>query len=204
MIAVEGRSNFLVAGCVRQHVTGNLFDRELIEGHVSVKSVNDPVSPPPHAAHTIALIAVGIRITCRVQPAHSHTFPVTRRLEKAVNYLFVRIRRCVLEEGIDFSRSWRQPGEVKGRPANQGALVRFRRWNKLLSFQAGESKMVNRIARPVTVLDLRWLHPLGRNEGPVFLPLRPLLDPTTDQVDFPIGHLRLAGIGGWHPHRLVV
>src|SRR5258708_5488733 len=37
----------------------------------------------------------------------------------------------------------------------------------------------------------------------MLLPLRALLDPLPDQLDFAIAELSLTGIGRWHPHSLI-
>jgi len=45
VIAVKAAGNFLVGGCIREEVTGELPDGELIEREVFVECTNDPVSP---------------------------------------------------------------------------------------------------------------------------------------------------------------
>ena len=46
-------------GCgIGQQVTGDLLERELIEGHVGIERVHHPIAPGPDFAEVIALEAV--------------------------------------------------------------------------------------------------------------------------------------------------
>ena len=64
---------------VGQQVAGELLDRELVERHVAVEGVDHPVAPPPHVALAVGLVAVGVGIAGRVEPAGRHPLAVARR-----------------------------------------------------------------------------------------------------------------------------
>ena len=89
VIPVEGRSNELVPGSVGHHVTRDLFNGELVEGHVAVEGVNHPIAPTPHIAHAVSRIPVGVAIARRIQPAHRHSLTVSRRPEETVHQVFI-------------------------------------------------------------------------------------------------------------------
>ena len=89
MIPVEAGRDFLVERGVGQQVTGDLLDGEAIEGHVLIKGVDHPVTPSPHGSLAVSLIAVGVGIAGRVQPANRHPLAIARRLEQPVHQLLV-------------------------------------------------------------------------------------------------------------------
>src|SRR5262249_62118556 len=60
-----------------------------------------------------------------------------------------------------------------------------------------EDEGVDAVAHPAGVLDPWRGQAARRKEGPVFLPLRPLLDPAPDQLDLLSGQLA-TGAGGRH------
>ena len=49
-------------------MTGKLLDGELVEGHVRVERVDDPVAPGPDVAQVIALEAVGVGVAGEIKP----------------------------------------------------------------------------------------------------------------------------------------
>src|SRR5262245_20900171 len=53
---------------LRQHIAGELFDRELIERHVFVKGIDYPITIFPDHSRAIFFVAVGIGITRQVEP----------------------------------------------------------------------------------------------------------------------------------------
>ena len=125
MVAIETAGDLLLESSVWQHVSGDLLNRELIEGHVLVEGINDPIAPPPHASLGIRLIAVGIGISRRIQPAARHLLGVARGLEQTIDYLFVSIGRAVSEKGIHFGRGRREATQIECQPADLGGKVRF-------------------------------------------------------------------------------
>ena len=58
VVAVEAGGQNLFVRRIRQKITGQLLNRELIERHVVVERTNHPVAPGPHRTLTVTLIAV--------------------------------------------------------------------------------------------------------------------------------------------------
>ena len=69
MVAIEPSGNLLVEGWQRQQIAGKLFDREAVERQIMVICVDDPVTPAPHDARAVGLIATGVRVPSCIQPA---------------------------------------------------------------------------------------------------------------------------------------
>ena len=179
MVAVETRGDLLVHRRVRQHVPGNLFHREPVERQIPVKRVDHPVAPSPHHALAVKLVAVGVGVARRIQPARRHPFATARRGQETIDGLFVSAGRVVVQKGIDFGGGRRQPGEIK-------------------RDQTVEDEIVNGIPWPGGVFDCRERRPLGRNKRPVLLPLGSLGDPETQRLNLRLGQLQ-AGPGRRHP-----
>ena len=76
MIAIETRGDLLLERCPGKQIACKLFNRELVESHVGVVRINHPITPPPHVTGAIILIAVGVRVTCCIQPCERHVFAV--------------------------------------------------------------------------------------------------------------------------------
>ncbi len=76
--------DFLVYCCVREHVTCQLFDRELIERHIILKCIDHPIAVGPYRSHLVFFVTVGICIASQVQPFTSPTFAIVRRLQQIV------------------------------------------------------------------------------------------------------------------------
>ena len=198
MVAVETRGDLLVHRRVRQHVPGNLFHREPVERQIPVKRVDHPVAPSPHHALAVKLVAVGVGVARRIQPARRHPFATARRGQETIDGLFVSAGRVVVQKGIDFGGGRRQPGEIKRDPPEQSFAARPRRRAQSLVFQTVEDEIVNGIPWPGGVFDCRERRPLGRNKRPVLLPLGSLGDPETQRLNLRLGQLQ-AGPGRRHP-----
>src|SRR5258708_2751834 len=70
-VAVESGGDQLIDSRVRQQVAGELLDRELIEGHIAIEGVDDPVAILPHLAGSVNGVAVGIGVAGDVEPVAS-------------------------------------------------------------------------------------------------------------------------------------
>ena len=91
-VAVEARRDLLLQRRVRQQISGELIDRELVEGLVAIVGVDDPFAVGPDGAGEIDLITIGIRVARQIQPAARHVFAVMRRRKQAIHHLLVSIR----------------------------------------------------------------------------------------------------------------
>ena len=76
MISIETGGNPLFERGVGEQVTGELFDRKLVEGHVAVDGCEHPVTPAPHVAGSIVLVAAGVSVAGRVEPGGRVMFAV--------------------------------------------------------------------------------------------------------------------------------
>ena len=65
---MEAGGDPLVLGGVGEHVAGDLLDGELVEGHVAVERVDDPVAVFPDFAAIVLFVAVGIGVARQIQP----------------------------------------------------------------------------------------------------------------------------------------
>ena len=88
VVPIERGGESLLVRRVGEHVTGKLFDRELIERHVVVERLNDPVTPGPIAAFGVVLIAVGVGIASGVHPQQCLTFGIVPSRHQFIDCLF--------------------------------------------------------------------------------------------------------------------
>ena len=123
VITIEPGGDLLVDGGVGQEVSSQLLDGELVVRHVLVVGVDQPVSPVPHLAQAVNVVAVGVGVTRDVEPLHGHALAVVGRSKKLVNSLFVGVCRMVRKEGAEFCRRGWKPGQVESHSAQQGAFV---------------------------------------------------------------------------------
>ena len=67
----------------REHVTRKLLDRELIEPHVGIESVDYPITIQPHRARFVGGKARRIGIARVVEPSLRHVLAVLRRRKQS-------------------------------------------------------------------------------------------------------------------------
>ena len=90
-VAVEAGGDPLIGRGVRQHVAGDLFDRELIERQVFVERVDHPVAERPHRPRAVLLVAVGVRVPGQVEPAAGPALAVVRRCQQSIDQLRIGV-----------------------------------------------------------------------------------------------------------------
>src|SRR4029079_9023223 len=61
-VAVEAGGDLLLQGRAGAEVAGDLVDRELVEGHVAVQGVDDPVAVLPDRARGVDAVPVGVGV----------------------------------------------------------------------------------------------------------------------------------------------
>ena len=66
--AIEARGDLLIERAIRQQVAGQLLDRELIERHVAVEGVDDPIAIGPDLAVVVDVDAVRVAVAGHVEP----------------------------------------------------------------------------------------------------------------------------------------
>ena len=154
IVAVEPARDFLFYRRVGKQVAGQLLDGELIERQVAVESVNDPITPGPHLAQAVNVIAMRIGVTGQVEPLHRHALAVVRGLQQLVYAFFVSVGRMVREKRVHLGGSGRQTRQIERNAPQQRGLVSFGRRFQALSFQASHCEMVDRILWPGFVFDV--------------------------------------------------
>ena len=65
---MKPRSHLLGKGCIGQKIARELLDGELIEGHVIVEGLHDPVSPCPTGPYHVLVNTSGITVAGEVEP----------------------------------------------------------------------------------------------------------------------------------------
>ena len=125
-ITVESGGDLLFEGGFRQEIAGQLFEGELVVGHVIVERGDDPVtiSPDGHA-EGIGTVTFGIGITGEVEPLSGPAFAISRISQETIDEFFVSVGRFVVEEQIDFGLSGRQATEIEAEAADECITVGF-------------------------------------------------------------------------------
>ena len=78
-IAQKSRGDFLIECRIGQQVSGQLLDGELIERHVLIHCLDDPITIRPNRARLIFFKSVRVGITRYVKPVPPPLFAVMRR-----------------------------------------------------------------------------------------------------------------------------
>ena len=167
-----------------QQVAGELLDGELVERHVAVEGVDHPVAPAPHDALAVALVAVGVGVAGRVEPARRPS-----------------ARRSGARRAGDRPPSRRRPATRSARKASTSAGVGGRpvrssvtRRISVVRSASGDGVSPSASSRARTKRSIgfrgqpasRTVGGAGRRgglEGPVRAPRRPLVDPAPQQLD---------------------
>ena len=181
--AVEAGGNELLLAGVRQHVARELFDGELVEWQVAVEGVDHPVAVAPDLAVVVEVDAMGVGVSCGVQPVAAALFAPLRHREQAVDVSFVSVGSDVGEVGVEHFRRRRESGEVEGHPAGKRAAVGLGRRGQAVGFELGEHEGIERLAHPVLLADFRQRVADDRLERPVALVHGAVLDPLADHRD---------------------
>ncbi len=216
-VSMKPGRDLLLDGRVRQKVARGLLDRELIEWHITVQHLDDPMAIAPCVrSELVRLITVAVGVSCQVEPVARPLLPVVRRVKQAIDELFVGFRAIIRQEFGHFLGGWRKANQVEVRSPNQGGRVGLTGRLNPLSIETSQDKPIDRVPDPVMVSDRRQRAPSRGNEGPVitllgclltvgdlglldrddcvFLPLRTLIDPSPQQTDLhgaqPLAHRR--------------
>ena len=151
MIAVETGGDLLRERRVGKKIAGKLFDRELIERHIRIERVDDPLTPFPDLAVRVILVTARVCVPSQIEPLLRLPLTVAFRLQKTIHLGFVSVGTLVSQEIIDLRRSRRQSRQVKARAAKPCFASRFRFRLQVLALQPREHEGVERIAHPCFV-----------------------------------------------------
>ena len=157
----------LVARCRRKHVTGELVDRELIEGKVAVVGRDHPVAPRPIRAARIGLVAVAVGIAGRIEPFDRHPLAEVRARELQIDILLIRHGGRIGDESGNLLRRRWQAREVETHPPGEHLPRSFAVGAHPFGRETRENEVVDRRLRPLRVARLRHLRPRDSLEGPV-------------------------------------
>ena len=80
-VAVKAGGDQLVQAALWDQVSGELFGRKAIEGHVGVDGIDDPVTVFPYRTGSIDRETIGVGVAGQVEPVPSPAFPVAGRGE---------------------------------------------------------------------------------------------------------------------------
>ena len=168
---------------VRQQVPGDLLDRKLVEGLVPVEGPDHPIAIGPHLSIVVDVDTVGVSIARRVQPVAGPMFSPVPRLQQVVHQVLIGLTGVVAQKTVQGSGVRRQPGQVQGDTASQGAFIGFRRRRQPHCFQPGQNEPVQRVANPGFVFHRGRFAPPNGLEGPVLIPGSSFLDPLSEPLD---------------------
>jgi hypothetical protein len=199
-VAVEARRDALFARGVRQHVAGQLLDREPVERHVAVERVDHPVAVLPHRPEAVLLVTVRVGVPGEVEPRPRPPLAVMRRGEQAIDDALVGVRGGVGEEGVALLERRGKADEVERDAAEQRFPRGFGRWRQPLGLEPGEHEAVDGRADPALVADGRRRMAHGPHVRPVLRhvggrgggrlaggvrPRRALVDPPDEERNLP-------------------
>ena len=191
-VAMKARGDKLVDVALRQEIARDLLERELVEGHVAVEGLNDPVPVAPGVRpEIVAAKAVAVRVAGEIQPVTGPLLGIVRGVQQAVDQSFVSFGTLVCEERLDICKLWRQSSQVEAQPPDQRVPRRPRSRLDALAFQPRQHESIYGVANPRLADHLGKSRALDRAVGPVrdFLdrligggrlrPVRSAVDPST-------------------------
>ena len=201
---MKARGDTLLGGRVRQHVSGQLLDRELVERHVSVDRANDPVAVRPDGPLPILFITVRVGVPRQVQPASGPAFAILRRREQPIDQPFVSIRRRIVDELVCFCRRRRNADQIEKHSPRERIPIHPRGRLEALRLEPTQHEVVDPIApiaRPTHITDFRRCRLVRCDERPMRPILGSVRDPTFEDVALFGAQLELRG---WRRHVLLV
>ena len=172
---MEGGGDDLVLGRVRQQVSGQLLDRELVEGLVLVEGLDHPVAISPDDASRVARVAGAVGIAGEIEPLAGPVFAIGGLGEEVGDDFGVR----GLGQPRDFLRRGREAGDVERDAADEDMLGRFGRPLQSFLLLAFGQEGVDGVGFAV----LRYGRTNHGLVGPVTAPGRALPDPFLEQCE---------------------
>ena len=77
---MEAGGDLLLEGGVGKQVAGELLDRELVERHVGVEGIDDPIAVAPGEGPAgVFFVAVAVGVARGIEPVAAPALPVVRR-----------------------------------------------------------------------------------------------------------------------------
>ena len=166
-IAMEARGDLLRLRRVRQHVAGELLNRELIEGHVGVDRPDHPVPVSPDGSLGVLRVAGGVGVAGQVEPDTRPALSVALRGQQAIHQALIGSVALIVDKGIHLRDRRRQAGQVNREPTNHRVTISFGSRLQTLLVQPQKNEVINRGAHPVGIRDLPGIVQAKRLEGPM-------------------------------------
>ena len=88
-VPVESGGDALVRRGIGQEIPRELFQGELVEGHVGIERANHPIAPRPDASGAILFVPVGVGVAGQIHPATAPAFTVARGSQELIHPVFV-------------------------------------------------------------------------------------------------------------------
>ena len=176
-VAVKPRRDQVVGGRIRQQIPGELADRELVEGHVVVQRIDDPVAIGPDRPQAVLLVAHRVRVARQVQPHAGPPLAVRRGIQETVHKVRVGFWGRVGSKRVSLLRGRRQACQVQRKPADQCVAVSLAGGAQAFAVQPRQDEAVDGVAGPARVRDLRRAGSDRRVERPVALVRRSRINP---------------------------
>ena len=195
-IAQKACRDDLFLGRVREKIAGDLFDDELIVGHILGYCIEYPVSPSPLVALQVLFVAVGIRVSSHIEP-WSRPF-----LGKAIigQEFLNRSGKAFGLKRFDLLWGWRYSDQIQiDTTAQLPGLGLGCTWPTFFVERVGHEP-INRMIDLATVYGLAQVNLASRgwDKGPVFVVLSTLVDPALEQFDLFFAQRLLQAWGRHH------
>ena len=146
---MKSRRDHLRCARLREEVTCELLDSELIEGHVVAVGADHPVTPRPHIARPVCVVDRAVAIASRVHPGEGHALGVVFAREQAIDELLISLGPIIAHEGADLLRRRRHTAEIEGEPAHQRRAISLSRGRHPSVSETSRDEGVHFIARPI-------------------------------------------------------
>src|SRR5262249_38628382 len=148
-IAVEAGGDLLFERGARNQIARELFDRELIEGEVSIEGIDHPVPVTPCVrTGRVLFVAIAVGITSEVEPVPAPALTEVGQVERAIDEPFPSVGARIRDERFDFFRTRRQTQEIETEPADERPSIGFGTRLDLLRFQTSENETIDGISHP--------------------------------------------------------
>ena len=166
-VAMEAGGDDVIDRRFRQHVAGDLPNRKRVEGHVVVERPDHPVAVGPDLAGPILLVAVGIGIAGKIQPAAGPPLTIPGAGKQPINEPLIGVFRSVRQKGLELLRRRRQAHEIERHPPAERRPVCLARRREPLGLEPRKHKAVDGVLHPGIILHCWRLRPLRWLKRPV-------------------------------------
>ena len=151
VIAIEGRRDLLIESGSGRQVSRQLRGDELVERHVCLEGIDDPVAPWPLVVGSVVLIPVAVREAGVVEPLQGQVLCTGIGREQPVHGGVPRVSCGVLAKRFEVLQRRRQACEVERDAAQPGRLRHLWRGLEVGLLEPLQNESIVVIARPARV-----------------------------------------------------